>query len=200
MLITFEGIDGCGKTTQLDLLRSWLKEQGKEAIITREPGGTVLGEKIRSLLLSTEEGPKTAMAELLLYLAARAELVETVIVPALNAGEIVIADRFSDSTWAYQVYGRELRNPWITALLTGAIGGLKPDLTLLFDLTPSVALERIDRNDRMEREGVGFFGRVREGYLALAQKEPDRIRVIDAQRTTGEIWADVQVQITSLLK
>ncbi|MGI6129186.1 MAG: dTMP kinase [bacterium] len=199
MFITLEGIDGSGKTTQLKLLQSWLNEQGRNPVVTREPGGTVLGERIRSLLLSPEDGPKTSMAELLLYVAARAELVETIIQPALETGELVIADRFSDSTWAYQVWGRGLEGTWIGDMLAGAIGGLKPDLTLLFDLEPSVALSRTGRGDRLEQESLEFFERVRQGYLALADKEPNRVRVIAAKRDMAAIWDEVRAHVSSLL-
>ncbi|NMA54834.1 MAG: dTMP kinase [Firmicutes bacterium] len=178
VFITFEGIDGSGKTTQLKLLAAWLREQGCDPVTVREPGGTALGENIRSLLLSLQEGPTTATAELLLYAAARAELVSTVIRPALEAGRIVLADRFSDSTWAYQVCGRGLEPKWAKQVLAGAAPGLKPALTLLFDLEPAMALARSGRGDRLERESIDFFTRVREGYLTLAAKEAQRIRVI----------------------
>lgn len=200
MFITLEGIDGSGKTTQLRLLEAWLKEQGLEVVSVREPGGTPLGEKIRSLLLSAADGPQTSAAELLLYAAARAELTGTVIQPALQAGRTVIADRFSDSTWAYQVYGRGLKRLWADQVLAGATGGLKPDLTLLFDLTPAVALARTGRGDRLEQESLGFFHRVRQGYLTLAQEEPERIRVIAADNKDIEtIQALVRQEVRGLL-
>lgn len=200
MFITLEGIDGSGKTTQLILLEAWLKEQGLEVVSVREPGGTPLGEKIRSLLLSAADGPQTSAAELLLYAAARAELTGTVIQPALQAGRTVIADRFSDSTWAYQVYGRGLKRLWADQVLAGATGGLKPDLTLLFDLTPAVALARTGRGDRLEQESLGFFHRVRQGYLTLAQEEPERIRVIAADNKDIEtIQALVRQEVRGLL-
>lgn len=198
MFITLEGIDGSGKTTQLNLLAAWLQEQGLEAVITREPGGTPLGEKIRLLLLSPEDGPKTAVAELLFYAAARAELVQRVIKPALQAGKIVIADRFNDSTWAYQVWGRGLDPLWVKEVLSGTTDGIKPDLTLLFDLVPSVSLSRIKRGDRLEQENLDFFQRVRQGYLALAQEEPERIRLIAADRSVSAIWTEVRAEVETL--
>lgn len=200
MFITLEGIDGSGKTTQLKLLETWLKGQGLEVVTVREPGGTPLGEKIRSILLSAKDGPQTSAAELLLYAAARAELVGTVIQPALEAGRIVIADRFSDSTWAYQVYGRGLDCAWADQVLAGATCGLKPDLTLLFDLPPAVSLSRTGRDDRLEQENLDFFGRVRQGYLTLAKKEPQRIRVIAADNKDIEtIQALVKHEVGHLL-
>lgn len=199
VFITLEGIDGSGKSTQLKLLQAWLTEQGREAVITREPGGTALGEKIRSLLLSPEEGPQTSAAELLLYAAARAELVERVIQPAIAAGQVVIADRFSDSTWAYQVWGRGLDPMWAKSVLAGATGGLKPDLTLLFDLAPAASLSRTRRGDRLEQENLDFFQRVRQGYLALAQEEPDRIRVIAAHKKVAAVHAEVRAYVAPLL-
>lgn len=198
VFITLEGIDGSGKTTQLKLLQAWLKEQGTKAVITREPGGTALGERIRSLLLSPADGPQTAAAELLLYAAARAELVHTVIQPALKAGQLVIADRFSDSTWAYQVWGRGLDPTWAQSVLAGATGGVKPDLTLLFDLAPTTSLSRTNRGDRLEQENLDFFQRVRQGYLALAQEEPERIRVIAAHRPVAAIQAEVRAYVAPL--
>ncbi len=200
MFITFEGIDGCGKTTQLKLLYPWLKEQGLNPVITREPGGTALGEQLRALLLSTQQGPQTPAAELLLYAAARAELVTTVIQPALQAGRLVIADRFSDSTLAYQVWGRGLDRTWAQRVLSGATGGLEPDLTLLFDLSPVISLARTKRGDRLEKESTDFFNRVRKGYLTLAREEKDRIRVIDVHhKDMAAIQAEVREKIGRLL-
>ncbi|NLY49493.1 MAG: dTMP kinase, partial [Firmicutes bacterium] len=163
MFITVEGIDGCGKSTQLRLLAAFLEQRGIEAVLTREPGGTKLGERVRQLLLTPTQDPMTQTAELLLYAAARAELVAKVIRPALARDKVVLCDRFSDSTVAYQVWGRGLDAAWVETVLLGATGGLKPDLTLLFDLPPELALKRSARTDRLEQEGVEFFTRVRNG-------------------------------------
>jgi dTMP kinase len=200
VFITLEGIDGTGKTTQLELLALWLREQGFDPLTVREPGGTPVGEKIRALLLFTEDGPQTAAAELLLYAAARAELVTTVIKPALDSGRIVIADRFSDSTRAYQVWGRGLEPQWVEQVLAGAVGGLRPDLTLLFDLSPTVALSRVSEGDRLEQESLDFFTRVRQGYLSLAEKEPDRIKIIATDnKGLGTVQILVQQAVGKLL-
>lgn len=200
VFITLEGIDGTGKTTQLELLALWLREQGFDPLTVREPGGTPVGEKIRALLLFTEDGPQTAAAELLLYAAARAELVTAVIKPALDSGRIVIADRFSDSTRAYQVWGRGLEPQWVEQVLAGAVGGLRPDLTLLFDLSPTVALSRVSEGDRLEQESLDFFTRVRQGYLSLAEKEPDRIKIIATDnKGLGTVQILVQQAVGKLL-
>ena len=200
VFITLEGIDGTGKTTQLELLALWLREQGFDPLTVREPGGTPMGEKIRALLLFTEDGPQTAAAELLLYAAARAELVTAVIKPALDSGRIVIADRFSDSTRAYQVWGRGLEPQWVEQVLAGAVGGLRPDLTLLFDLSPTVALSRVSEGDRLEQESLDFFTRVRQGYLSLAEKEPDRIKIIATDnKGLGTVQILVQQAVGKLL-
>jgi dTMP kinase len=180
LLITFEGGEASGKTTQSELLAIHLEAGGWKVLRLREPGGTLLGEEVRRLLLDRDDG-LTAEAELLLFLAARAELVRRVILPALVAGAVVICDRFSDSTYAYQGYGRGLALDTVRRLDAWATGGLKPDLTLLLDLPVELSRRRLgDNNDVFEREDDAFHERVREGYFALASQEPRRWVVVDA--------------------
>lgn len=198
--ITFEGGEGCGKSTQSRRLAEALREKGVEVVMTREPGGTRLAELIRSLLKDEIEDPPCDRSELLLFLAARAQLVSNVIVPALAAGKWVISDRFSDSTFAYQGYGRGLPLDVLRLANDFACGGLRPDLTLLLDVRPEVAAARMRRReaatntaaDRIELAGDGFHARLRTGFLEMAEAEPDRIRVIDANGSPDEVWAQVR--------
>ncbi len=187
--LSLEGPEGAGKTTLAARLAAWFEEKGAEVLQTREPGGTELGGAIRALLLNQPMGAK---AEFLLYLADRAEHVERVIRPALLAGKVVIADRYADSSYAYQGYGRGLPLGWMRAATEGATGGLVPDLTILLDLDPEAGLRRSGRTDRLEREDLAFHRRVREGYLALAEAEPERFRVIDASRPLERVWRSVE--------
>ena len=195
--ITFEGGEGCGKSTQIARLADALSESGVEFVCVREPGGTRLAEFVRSLLKDEEKDPPTDRAELLLFLAARAQLVEKVIKPALDAGKWVISDRFSDSTFAYQGYGRGMSLGVIRVANDFACAGLTPDLTLLLDVAPETALARMrgreeatgSTADRIERGGAGFHSRPRKGFGGLAAAGPDRIRRIDAHRAPGEGWA-----------
>jgi dTMP kinase len=176
--ITLEGPEGCGKTTQIDLLASWLSDHGHEVLSTIEPGGEPVADRIRHLLLHNEDHP-TAKAELLLYLAARAQHVDKVIRPALEAGKTVICARFSDSTLAYQGYARGLDMEFIRQANAFATGGLEPDLTLLIDVQVELGLGRqMDRN-RMEAESLAFHRKVREGFLQVAAQAPERVKVID---------------------
>lgn len=196
--ITLEGPEGAGKTTQARLLGERLRATGWPVVLTREPGGDPLSEAIRSLLQNPEL-VVTPRAELLLFLAARAQHVDRVIRPALERGEIVVCDRFSDSTIAYQGYGAGL--PWdaVASLTQFATGGLEPDLTLLLDVDPAIGLQRQGEWNRMEHRGVEFHHRVRAGFLALARMHPERIRVVDASRTfeevAGEIWSTVSARL-----
>ncbi|MBI4949176.1 MAG: dTMP kinase [Deltaproteobacteria bacterium] len=200
MFITFEGVEGCGKSTQIALLRDYIAKKGLEALTIREPGGTAIGEAIRQILLDSksEIGP---MAELLLYEACRAELVLMVIRPALEAGKVVISDRFMDSTVAYQGFGRGLDIKAIDRLNKLAVGEAVPDLTILLDCDPEAglrrALARIEngkgpKEDRFEREEIAFHTRVREGFLSIA-KEEKRVRVVDASppREITSIHAEI---------
>ena len=186
--ITFEGGEGCGKSTQVKLLKSSLEALGVEVLLTREPGGTYLAEEIRRLLKDQEEDAPCDRAELLLFLAARAQLVRNVIEPALAAGKWVISDRFSDSTLAYQGYGRGLDLAFIRAANDFACAALKPDLTFLLETSPAVAAARMRGResasgvaaDRIERAGDEFHARLAEGFRRLAAAEPERIVTVDA--------------------
>ena len=198
--ITFEGGEGCGKSTQSRRLAEMLTQKGIEVVTTREPGGTRLAELIRSLLKDEREDPPCDRSELLLFLAARAQLVRNVIVPALDAGKWVVSDRFSDSTFAYQGYGRGLPLDVLRLANDFACDGLRPDLTLLLDVRPEVASARMRSReaatntvaDRIELAGDAFHSRLRAGFLEMAKAEPDRIKVIDANGTPDEVWAQVR--------
>lgn len=191
IFISFEGGEGSGKTTQCGALADWLKAQGFSVVITREPGATPLGQKIRKILLHSPLH-LPSLVELLLYEADRANHVATVVRPALKAGNIVLCDRFTDATLAYQGYARKLPKSLIRILNRIATGGLKPDLTFLFDLPPEEGLRRASRRktgpDRLEREALTFHRRVREGYLTLAKKETTRFRIIDVRKSKLQIF------------
>lgn len=191
--ITVEGTDGAGKSTQVRRIGRWLEETGRRFCLTREPGGTALGEEIRSLLLARGTC-LSPWAEALLYAAARAQHVEEVIRPALARDEVVVSDRFLDSSLAYQGYGRGLGVERVRELNRDATGGLVPDLTILLDVDPEQGLQRAGARslpDRLEGEGSRFLGRVREGFLALARLEPARFRVIPAGNEE-ETWLAVK--------
>ncbi|WP_337845371.1 dTMP kinase [Thermus sp.] len=191
--LTFEGLDGSGKTTQSQLLFGWLKAQGIKALLTREPGGGIPG--VRTLLLSGKLSPE---AEYLLFSADRAEHVRKVIRPALEAGVFVISDRYLDSSLAYQGYGLGLPLPWLLGVAEGATGGLKPHLTVLLDLPPEEALLRKGVRDGIEGRDLSFFRRVREGYRALAQAEPGRFLVLDARKDREELQEAIRDAIMAL--
>ena len=199
--ITFEGIEGGGKTSQIEAVRRRITAAGHSVRMTREPGGTEVGEAIRELLL---QGPGMGSdAELLLVFAARAQHVEEVIRPALAAGEWVLCDRFTDATHAYQGGGRGLSRERIDALAEWALGGLEPDCTLLFDLPVAQGLERAGRRsspDRFEREEAAFFERVRTAYRARADAAPERFRIIDASLALEEVSTAVAEAVDGLLQ
>lgn len=186
--ITIEGIDGAGKSTQTANLLKFLKDKGIDVVHTREPGGTSPGEKIREMLLSDEMG---ATAETLLFFAARAEHVEKVIQPALDAGRWVVSDRFTDATYAYQAGGKGFSGEKIEALEHWTLGNFEPDLTILFDIAPEKAAERLraraGNEDRFERMGVDFFTRVRNAYLLRARNSPSRFLIVDAEQSPDEV-------------
>ncbi|MFC1551770.1 dTMP kinase [Candidatus Latescibacterota bacterium] len=195
-LITFEGIDGSGKSTQANLIHARLNDSGRTAIILREPGGTELGEKIRALLLDNAFSDMTPHTELFLYLAARAQITARVIVPALNRGEDVIMDRYIDSTAAYQGRGRGLGMEEMIGLNRVATGGLVPDMTFVIDCDPEKAMRRLTAEpDRLESEGIAFMKKVREGFLALRDHDVHRIVVCDGNRGVEEIERDIVARL-----
>ena len=188
--ISFEGIEGTGKSTQARLLYEWFRDKGHEVILTEEPGGTQIGLEIRKLLLSVEHKCMTPLTELLLYNASRAQHIEEVIVPAINRGAIVITDRFFDSTIAYQGYGRGIDLNLLDTIDSIVTADLRPDITVLLDLDVESGLKRnrgINKTDRLELEDVEFHGRVRRGYHNLAVREPGRIKLIHASGDIGDI-------------
>ncbi|MBA4502262.1 dTMP kinase [Marinobacterium marinum] len=196
--VTVEGTEGVGKTTNLDFIQRHLEAQGVRVVRTREPGGTPLAEDIRALLLAPREEPVASLTELLLMFAARAQHLQQVILPALNAGQWVLCDRFTDATYAYQGGGRGMDIAQIAALEQLAQGDLRPDLTLLLDLPVETGLARARARstpDRFEAEKIHFFDAVRTHYLARAAREPERFAVIDAE----PVLADVQAQILTAL-
>ena len=190
--VTFEGGEGSGKTTLSMGVFEKLKSEGKEVIYTREPGGTAFGEGIRQLLLHWQGVRIYPRSELFTFLAARAQHVEEVIRPALEAGKVVICDRFEDSTLAYQGYGRGLPVEQILEASRLVRGGLKPDLTFLLDLDPELGFKRIKRGkDRMEKEPLEFHKKVRRGFLTLAKREPKRFCVVDARRSAEQVFNQI---------
>ncbi len=196
--ITLEGVDGAGKSTHLDFIAERLRQPGREVVVTREPGGTPLGEELRTLLLNREMHFDT---ELLLMFAARQEHLARLIQPALARGAWVVSDRFTDASYAYQCGGRGIPESRVATLEAWVQGGFQPDLTLLFDVPPEVAQARrgaARAADRFEREADGFFERVRAAYLARAQADPARIRVVDANRPIADIQAEIGTHLECL--
>lgn len=191
LFITFEGADGCGKTTQIELLNKYLQEKGFKTLVTREPGAKGLGEKLREILLNYD-GEVSPNCESFLFLADRAQHVDCVIKPALKKGIIVLCDRHTDSTVAYQGYGRQLDIEQIKKLNKIAVNGLKPNLTIVFDIDIETSMQRVGKTkDRMESAGSEFFNRVRNGYLAIAKEEPNRVKVINSADTIENIHKQV---------
>jgi len=211
--ITFEGLDGCGKSTQAEKLAAVLREQGFQVLVTREPGGTATGEKIRHLLLDTSTAGLSPFAELALMFASRAQHMEEVIQPALAQGRVVLCDRFTDSTEAYQGGGRKLGSEPVLALHRVLFGDLKPDLTILMDSDIAASVERARRRNRkrdvtgrgenenrFEQESRAFFGRVRNTYLAIAAREPGRVTVVDARGSADETHTQIVKVVRRRLK
>lgn len=201
--VTFEGIDGCGKSTLISELASWLDQAGISYLQTREPGGTPLGEKIRGLLLDPVHQTMSRQTEVLLYTASRAQLAAEVILPALKRGVWVLTDRYIDATLAYQGYGRKLDLEPLRRLQHWATQGLVPDRTVLLDCTVDTAVGRMsvrnDKPDRIEMEERSFHERVRAGYLALAESEPERFIVLDAEKPLPEVIADFRAAFGKVL-
>ncbi len=202
MFITLEGIEGSGKSSQVQSIEGWLSAAGHDPLTTREPGGTPIGGQIRSVLLNPENGNLAPTAELLLYMADRAQHLETVVRPALAMGKVVVCDRFFDATLVYQGYARGLDRTMIRQLHQLACGGMTPHLTLLLDLAPEAGLarawRRIDadsahaKESRFEKEALAFHRRVRDGYLHLARREPQRFAIIDAAGDREAVWRQIE--------
>jgi dTMP kinase len=201
MFITFEGIEGSGKSTQIALLANYLTASGVRHVLTREPGGTLIGDQVRKILLDPENRSLDPKAELLLYAAGRAQHLRELIMPALAGGTNVLCDRFSDATLAYQGYGRGLDIEMIRSLDRMVTAGMRPDLTLLFDIAAASGIARargrntsrgLEAEARFENEELAFHERVRQGYLMLAAQEPDRIRIVDASSTPETIQERVR--------
>ena len=201
--ITFEGGDGTGKTTQIQLMEGYLRERHRSCVVTREPGGTTLGQMIRKVLLEVGNREIAKSTELFLYLADRAQHVHEIITPALASGNIVLCDRFSDSTLAYQGYGRGSDLSWLRSLNNAATGGLHPDMSFLFDCPVDIGLGRaarrriksatnLSQEDRFEREKLEFHEKVRHGFLELARLEPERFRIIDATCSVAEVACQIR--------
>lgn len=199
LFITFEGGDGCGKTTQLNLVEKYLSEKGQNIIKTREPGSIGLGQKLREVLLHYD-GDVASTAEAFLFLADRAQHIEKLVLPAIAEGKIVLCDRHTDSTIAYQGYGRGENIEQIKMLNNLATQGLKPDLTLIFDVSEEIAQTRVGaEKDRMESAGNEFHKRVRNGYLEIAKQEPSRVKVIDANLSIEEVFQQVKKYIDEII-
>lgn len=204
-LISFEGSEGSGKTTQIARLAAHLQKAHREVVTTREPGGTEIGEQIRNIIVHNSKGDEMcAETELLLFAAARAQLVREVIVPALLKGTIVLSDRFLDSSTVYQGIGRNLAADPVAQINRFAVGNVMPDVTIVLDVPPEVSLARLkqrasDLPDRMERENIDFYKKVREGYLVLAKGMPERFIVVDGTKTEEtiekKIWEEVKTRL-----
>lgn len=203
MFITLEGPEGSGKTSQIPALKAFICSKGYDVVVTREPGGTDVGDQIREVLMNLKNISIVPRTEILLFQAARAQHVEEVIRPALAAGKVVICDRFGDSTLAYQGYGHQTDLETLTYLVNYATGGLKPDLTLLLDIPVKEGMQRKVDNDsewnRLDAYAEAFHCRVREGYLTLAAAEPDRWAIVDAARSKEQVQQSMQQAILDRL-
>ena len=198
LFITFEGIDGCGKTTQIKLLKEYFEINDKTVLLTREPGAKGLGVKLREILLNYD-GEVSPNCESFLFLADRAQHIDTIIKPAVERGEIVLCDRHTDSTVAYQGYGRGVDLDRINMLNDIATSGMKPDLTFVFDIDIETSMSRVGKEqDRMESAGIEFFKRVRQGYLEIAKAEPERVKLLDGTDTIENIHNQILKIISEL--
>ena len=209
MFITLEGIEGSGKTSQMGRLQQFLEDRGVECVSTRQPGGTRIGENIRTILLDPSNSALVPSAEMLLYMADRAQHIFELIRPSLEAGKTVLCDRYFDATLVYQGFARELNLELIRQLHKLLFDDLKPDITLLLDLSPQTGLaraweqlstgQRAGRESRFEAEAIAFHEKVRAGYLELARLEPDRIQIIDAAQTYDQVFADISKILSSMM-
>ncbi len=209
VFVTFEGIEGSGKSTQIGLLADYLTTLGRPVTLTREPGGTPIGDQVRKILLDPASKGLDPVAELLLYTASRVQHLREVILPALEKGRVVLCDRFSDATLAYQGHGRGLDIDMIRALDRIVTGGRLPDLTILLDIGAAAGLARargrnssrqLEHEGRFENEEAAFHHRVREGYLALAKEQPERFRVVDASRSPDEVGQEIREIVDDMLR
>ncbi len=199
LFITFEGIDGCGKTTQIKLLKEYFEKNGKSVVLTREPGAKGLGTKLREILLNYD-GEVSPNCESFLFLADRAQNIDIIVKPAIEEGKIVLCDRHIDSTVAYQGYGRGLDIDRITKLNDIATSGHKPDLTFVFDIDIDTSMARVGKEkDRMESAGIEFFKKVREGYIDISKNEPKRVKLIDGTQPIENIHNQVITEVNALL-
>lgn len=200
LFITFEGADGCGKTTQIKLVKDYLEKSGYEVVLTREPGAKGLGEKIREILLNYD-GIVSDRCESFLFLADRAQNIDTIVNPAVEKGKIVLCDRHIDSTVAYQGYGRGLNLERINKLNLLATDGRVPDLTIVFDIDVETSMQRVGKEkDRMESAGIEFHNRVRNGYLEIAKNEPERVKVVDGRKGIEKVFENVKDLVNKTLQ
>ena len=208
LFITFEGVEGSGKTTQIQRLKRYLTQKGFPCRVTREPGGGPIGEKIRKILLNPEHRGMSPLSELLLYEASRAQHVIEVVKPFLKKGMIVLCDRFSDASIAYQGYGRKVDLKWVERLNRLSSQGIKPDITFLLDCPSHVGLKRAlqrnqmlkkEKEERFEREKIQFHHRVRKGYLSIAKKEPHRVKVIDTREGEEKVFEKIRRIVDELI-
>ena len=209
MFITLEGIEGCGKTTQIKHLTAFFKERGQPCVVTREPGGTDIGREIRSILLAPSSKGIVPKAELLLYIADRAQHIERLVKPCLSDNKVVLCDRYFDATVVYQGYARGIDTGFIRELHRLILEDFKPDITLLLDLEPRVGLARAwkelnsgnrsGNESRFEEEDLSFHEKVRAGYLELARQEPERFRIIDAANSESQVQEDIRAVLTEVL-
>lgn len=199
LFVCFEGGEGAGKSTQSRLLRAWLEERGHQVLLTYEPGDTPVGQEVRRIVLSPETGALSDRTEVLLYAADKAEHVDTVVAPALARGEVVITDRYVDSTLAYQGAGRTLPVAEVEQVARWATGDLRPHLTVVLDLEPQAGLGRFDERDRIEGESLEFHQRVRAAFLAMAAVDPAHYLVLDARASVEQIAAAVRARVEPLL-
>ena len=199
LFITFEGIDGCGKTTQINLLKDYLENNGYKVILTREPGAKGLGEKLREILLNYD-GEVSSNCESFLFLADRAQHIDTIIKPAIQNGTVVLCDRHTDSTVAYQGYGRSLDIDQIKHLNDIATSGVKPDITFILDIDIETSLTRIGKGrDRMENSGREFFERVRNGYIEISKQEPERVKLLNGKDTIDNLNKQIIDSVQKIL-